>query len=110
MIAEQALEALARTHRIARQHDLVLRLAQGVDMAGDGFVDVGAARPLGGEIARRLDREIDDLRAFGLVEGRDEMERALADHLLPFAAREVERLRRQRLVAAGLAALRLLPV
>ena len=76
MIGEQARQPLARARRIAGEHDLALARAQLGDMLDHGFVDIGALRPLGREIARRVDLEIEHRRAFGLVERGREVDRA----------------------------------
>ena len=63
MIVEQPGEPLARADRVARQDDFLLVLPQLGDVLDDGLIDIGVLRALGREVARALDREVDDLVA-----------------------------------------------
>ena len=70
-------------------------------MIDDGFVDVDILRPLGGEVARAVDREVEDGVAGGFGEDRRAVDRAPLDRAAPFLFVEVERGGGQRAVAAG---------
>ena len=106
VVGEQALQPLARARRVAGEHDLAALPALLGDMGDDRLVDVRALRPLRREIARRIDGEVEHRRAFRLVERRGAMDRPGGDEAVPFVARQIERLGRQRAVAARLLALR----
>ena len=103
MFLEQPGQASAGAGGVARQHHLAAALAQRCDMVRDGFVDVGLLRPLGREVARWLDAEVDGALALGLGEGRGEVDRPLGDGGLPFVLRQIERVGLERSVAAGFA-------
>ncbi len=102
MVFEQAGKALARAFGIAGEDNLLSASAELVDVVRDRFINIGIARALRSEIARRLDSEIDDGRAFGFGEGRGAVDRARLHRLVPFIVGYVERSRRERPVAARL--------
>jgi hypothetical protein len=100
MILEQSLQPLARADRIAGQHDLAAVPLKSADMAGHRLVHIGVLGALRREVAGGIDTEVDRGGAVGLVKGRNEVERPVGDHPLPFLAAEIERLRLERAVAA----------
>ena len=83
MVLEQAGEPLAGAEAVAGENDFVAAFAQLGDMVCDRFVDIGLLRPLGREIARRLDAEIDGAVGFGLGEGGGEVDRPRRRPLRP---------------------------
>ena len=102
MILQQPREALARAGRVAGEHRPAPIPAQRAEVIDHGLVDVRAAAALGREIARAVDAEIEHGRAFGLVERRHEMAARGGVRFGPFRRIEVERLGRQRAIAACL--------
>ena len=110
VILQQIAQPLARADRIAGEDRLLALFAQRAEVLDHRFVDVRAARPLGREIARAVDAEVEHARAFGLVEGRGQMRMARLQPRRPFLGVEVQGLRGERPIAAGLCSLSALAV
>ncbi len=101
VIAQQARQPLACTIRIAGEDRLPPFLSDLGEVRDDGFVDIGSGGALGGEVARAVDIEVEDGGAFGLVEGRGDMDRAVIERPGPFIGRQIERVGGERAIAAG---------
>jgi hypothetical protein len=102
MIGEQAGQALARAGRIAGDHHLLLGAAQGVDMLADRLIDIGVLRAFRREIARAVDGEVEDGGAFGFMEGGGGVHRPAGGGGVPLGGVEIERVRRERAIGAGI--------
>ena len=79
-------------------------------MFDNRFVDIGVLRSLGGEVARAVDREVDDLVAGRFVERGGEVDWPPGDRRAEFLFGKVQRPRRERAVAARRSRHRLLAV
>ena len=102
MVFQQIAEPLARADRIARQHRLLARLAQALEVIDHRLVDVGAGRAFGAEIARPVDVEVEDGGALRFVERRGQMRARRVEARRPFLGVEIQRLGGEWPIAARL--------
>ena len=102
MVLEQSRQPLARAGRVAGEHHLAARALFPGDMLGDRFVQIDAAATLGREVARTVDAQIDDRGGGRFVEQRGQMRLRRRIQLGELVDLEVQRLLRQRSIAARL--------
>src|SRR5205085_3094252 len=90
MIFEQARQALARSPRVAREHDLVSASAEIGDVRSNRFVDIRLLGALRREITRSLHSEVDHAVRFRLREMRGEVDWPVRDEACKFSLGEIE--------------------
>ena len=100
MIVEQSGQPLARSGAVTGKNDFLARFPKLGGVGDHRFVDIGILRPLGREIARTLDREVDHLIARRLGEGGGEVNGPFGGLRAPFLLRQIERRGRQGPIAA----------
>ncbi len=98
---EDRHDAAARAGGIGGEQRLAAVLRDDLEVRGRGFVDVVAARALGGEIARRPEPEVEHCRAFGLGEDIGAVDRPGFEAGGEFFARQVQRAGVERAVIPG---------
>ena len=101
MIGEQPGQPLARADGIAGEDRPLAGFAQRRDVLDHRVIDILAAGPLGREVARAIDLEIEHRLAFRLVKAGSEVRGRIAQAALPFVGKQVELVGAERAITAG---------